>query len=107
MNDDHENEDIDDTKDKALDAARRAVQFLESGQATGIFILLTNSDRAVMWDTFISPSPHPIGDASKVLSEMGSRLRQVWYELITENGDRGFLVACKDDSTDSTDSTQE
>lgn len=91
------------TRLAALDAARRAVQFLESKQATGCFILLTDADRTVIWDSHLTPSPHPIGDAANVLSEMGSRLRQVWYDLITGNfseNDRGFLRAVKDEDED-------
>lgn len=91
-------EEEEETRVAALDSARRAVQFLESEQATGIFILLTNNERAIMWDANITPSAHPIGDAANVLSEMSGRLRQVWYGLITDDEEgRGFLNAIKDD----------
>lgn len=95
---DEEDRSEEETRVAALNSARRAVQFLESGQATGIFILLTNNERAIMWNTSITPNAHPIGDAANVLSEMGSRLRQVWYELVTDDEEgRGFLKAISDD----------
>jgi hypothetical protein len=88
----------DDTRAKALAAARRAVQFLESGQATGIFIVLTDEERALMWDAYISPHPHPMGDAALVLTEAGARLRRAWYSLIVNSGEDGnFLAAIDED----------
>ena len=94
---DDEDHSEEETRIEALASARRAVQFLESKQATGIFILLTNDDKAIMWDSHLTPSAHPIGDAANVLTEMGSRLRDVWYDLVTNDEDgRGFLKAIKD-----------
>lgn len=85
----------------ALASARRAVQFLESGQATGCFILLTDSDRAIMWDINLTPDAHPIGDAANVLGEMSNRLRGVWYGLIADEGDGpGFLHAVEREDDD-------
>jgi hypothetical protein len=93
-----EEEEEEKTRLEAVDAVRCALQFLESGQATGAFVLLTNDDRAIMWEAHITPSAHPIGDAANVLAEMGDRLRQVWYGLVTDDEDgRGFLKAIKDD----------
>jgi len=87
----------DDTRAKALAAARRAVQFLESGQATGIFVALVDDDRVLMWDAFIPPNALPIGDAALVLTEAGARLRQAWYTLIAESGDGGSFLAAVED----------
>ncbi len=90
-----------DSHAKALAAARRAVQFLESGQATGAFIVLTDDDRAIMWDSFISPNALPIGDAALVLTEAGTRLRRAWWELIAATSDGGsFLAAVVEDDED-------
>lgn len=78
---------------KALDAARRAVQFLESGQATGAFIAITDEEKVLMWDAHISAYAHPIGEAALVLAEAGARLRKAWYSLIEKSGDGGSFLA--------------
>ena len=88
----NDKEEYDSHRLKMLDAAKRAVQFLEKGQATGGFILLTNDDEAFMWDAHVTPTVHAIGDASLVLNEMGSRLRKVWYGLIAKGEDEGVLT---------------
>ena len=62
----------------ALDAANRAVQFLESGQATGAYILLTNEDGVILCDNLISADKNPIAQAALMLSESGERLKEIW-----------------------------
>lgn len=92
----------DDTRLKALAAARRAVQFLESGQATGVFIALVDDDRVLMWDAFIPAHALPIGDAALVLTEAGARLRSAWYSLIAESSDDGSFLAAVEDEDERT-----
>ncbi len=87
-----------DLRQKSLAAARRAVQFLESGQATGIFIVLTDNDKAMMWDMHVSPYDHPMGDCANVLSEAGARLRAAWWNLIADSaGNFLYSVENEDD----------
>lgn len=87
-----------DSHEKALAAARRAVQFLESGQATGIVVVLTDDERALIWDSYIAPHPHPMGDAALVLTEVGARLRRAWYMVMAHDGEEGkFLTAIEDE----------
>ena len=81
-----------DTRQKALAAARRAVQFLESGQATGAFIALTDEEGVMMWDMHISPYAHAMGDCANVLSESGARLRTAWWNLIVASSEEGSFL---------------
>lgn len=85
----------------ALDAANRAVQFLESGQATGAFILLTDENGVIIWDNLISADVNPIAQTSLILSDCGSKLRSTWLWVMSGDPDEdsGALTVIKGDES--------
>lgn len=74
-------DDVEENRELALKAAHRAVQFLESKQATGAVVLLTGEDGVIIWDSFCTPSIDAVGDSANVLGELGKRLRSAWFDL--------------------------